>query len=152
MGSVGDAYDNALCESFFATLECELIERRRFANRVEAKMAVFRFIEGWYNRVADTQRWATSRPSISKRSTRRPREHLGLQSAEALPTLADSSCLPLPCASGAAEASDSIGGGVQKQNSNTYLSTESGEVHRGTRAAVKPDGRPKEKNAQEATT
>ena len=49
MGSVGDAYDNALCESFFATLECELIERRRFANRVEAKMAVFRFIEGWYN-------------------------------------------------------------------------------------------------------
>ena len=49
MGSVGDCYDNALCESFFATLECELIERRRFANRVEAKMAVFRFIESWYN-------------------------------------------------------------------------------------------------------
>ena len=47
MGSVGDCYDNALCESFFATLECELIERRRFANRVEAKMAVFRFIESW---------------------------------------------------------------------------------------------------------
>ena len=36
MGSVGDCYDNALCESFFATLECELIERRRFSNRVEA--------------------------------------------------------------------------------------------------------------------
>ena len=33
----------------FATLECELIERRRFRNRVEARMAVFRFIEGWYN-------------------------------------------------------------------------------------------------------
>ena len=49
MGSVGDCYDNALCESFFATLECELIERRRFRNRVEARMAVFRFIEGWYN-------------------------------------------------------------------------------------------------------
>ena len=32
MGSVGDAYDNALCESFFATLECELLERRRFAS------------------------------------------------------------------------------------------------------------------------
>ena len=30
-GSVGDAYDNAMCESFFATLECELLERRRFA-------------------------------------------------------------------------------------------------------------------------
>ena len=49
MGSVGDCYDNALCESFFATLECELIERRRFSNRVEAKITVFRFIESWYN-------------------------------------------------------------------------------------------------------
>ncbi len=37
MGSVGDAYDNAMCESFFATLECELLERRRFASQAEAK-------------------------------------------------------------------------------------------------------------------
>ncbi len=49
MGSVGDAYDNALCESFFATLECELLDRRSFRNHAEAKMAVFDFIEGWYN-------------------------------------------------------------------------------------------------------
>jgi putative transposase len=49
MGSVGDAFDNALCESFFATLECELLDRRRFRNQAEAKMAVFDFIEGWYN-------------------------------------------------------------------------------------------------------
>jgi len=49
MGTVGDAYDNAMCESFFATLECELLDRRRFSTRSEAKMAVFRFIEGWYN-------------------------------------------------------------------------------------------------------
>src|ERR1700745_590328 len=49
MGSVGDAYDNAMCESFFATLECELLERRRFTSKIEAKMACFRFIEGWYN-------------------------------------------------------------------------------------------------------
>ena len=49
MGSVGDAYDNAMCESFFATLECELIDRRRFRTQAEARMAVFRFIEGWYN-------------------------------------------------------------------------------------------------------
>ena len=48
-GSVGDCYDNALCESFFATLECELIDRRRFATKAEARMAVFTFIEGWYN-------------------------------------------------------------------------------------------------------
>jgi putative transposase len=49
MGSVGDAYDNAMCESFFATLECELLDRRRFASQAEARMACFSFIEGWYN-------------------------------------------------------------------------------------------------------
>ena len=49
MGSVGDAYDNAMCESFFATLECELLDRTRFHTQVEARMAVFQFIEGWYN-------------------------------------------------------------------------------------------------------
>jgi putative transposase len=49
MGSVGDAYDNALCESFFATLECELLDRQRFATQVEARLAIFDFIEGWYN-------------------------------------------------------------------------------------------------------
>ena len=51
MGSVGDAYDNAMCESLFATLECELLERRQFASQAEAKMACFSFIEGWYNPV-----------------------------------------------------------------------------------------------------
>jgi putative transposase len=49
MGSVGDCFDNAMCESFFATLECELLDRRRFPTKVEARMAVFEFIEGWYN-------------------------------------------------------------------------------------------------------
>src|SRR5205807_133668 len=49
MGSVGDAYDNAMCESFFATLECELLDRSRFQTQVEARMAVFEYIEGWYN-------------------------------------------------------------------------------------------------------
>jgi putative transposase len=49
MGSVGDCYDNALCESFFATLECELLDRHRFRTQAEARMAVFEFIEGWYN-------------------------------------------------------------------------------------------------------
>ena len=49
MGSVGDAYDNAMAESFFATLECELLDRRRFQTQAEARMAVFAFIEGFYN-------------------------------------------------------------------------------------------------------
>lgn len=41
---------NALCESFFATLECELLDRRSFRNHAEARLAVFEFIEGFYNR------------------------------------------------------------------------------------------------------
>ena len=49
MGSVGDCYDNAMCESFFATLECELIDRTTFRSHAEAKLAIFQFIEGWYN-------------------------------------------------------------------------------------------------------
>ena len=48
-GSVGDCYDNAMAESFFATLECELLDRYRFKNHREARMAVFDFIEGFYN-------------------------------------------------------------------------------------------------------
>jgi len=49
MGTVGDCYDNALCESFFATLECELLDRHTFHTQAEARRAVFAFIEGWYN-------------------------------------------------------------------------------------------------------
>jgi putative transposase len=49
MGTVGDAYDNALAESFFATLECELLDRQSFRSQTEARLAIFQFIEGWYN-------------------------------------------------------------------------------------------------------
>jgi putative transposase len=49
MGSVGDCYDNALCESFFATVECELLDRCRFRTQADACMGVFQYIEGWYN-------------------------------------------------------------------------------------------------------
>ena len=49
LGPVGDTYDNAMCESFFATPKRELLDRRRFASQAEAKMACFSFIEGWYN-------------------------------------------------------------------------------------------------------
>ena len=49
MGSVGDAYDNAMCESFFATLECELLAQHRFHSQTQAVPVVFEFIEGWYN-------------------------------------------------------------------------------------------------------
>jgi len=49
VGSVGDCFDNAMCESFFATLECELIDRRSFKNQAETKLTIFEYIEGWYN-------------------------------------------------------------------------------------------------------
>lgn len=49
MGSVGDCYDNALCESFFASLESELLDRRSFQTHADARAEIFRFIEGWYN-------------------------------------------------------------------------------------------------------
>ena len=49
MGSIGDAYDNAMAESFFATLEREVLNRRRFRSQAEARMAIFQWVEGWYN-------------------------------------------------------------------------------------------------------
>jgi putative transposase len=49
MGSVGDCYNNVLCESFFATLECELLERRRFLSQEKARREIFEFIEGLYS-------------------------------------------------------------------------------------------------------
>ena len=48
-GAVGSAYDNAMAESFFATLECELLDRRCFPAQAAARIAVFRYLEGWYN-------------------------------------------------------------------------------------------------------
>jgi len=49
MGSTGDAYDNAMAESFFATLEKAVLNRRRFRSQAEARMAIFQWLEGWYN-------------------------------------------------------------------------------------------------------
>jgi putative transposase len=49
MGSVGDCYDNAMCESFNATLECELLVKHRFKTQRDGALAVFDFIEGYYN-------------------------------------------------------------------------------------------------------
>jgi putative transposase len=49
MGSIGDCFDNAMCESFFATLECELLAKHKFHSQAQAVPVVFEFIEGWYN-------------------------------------------------------------------------------------------------------
>ena len=49
MGSVGDCYDNAVCETFHATLKKERIYRQSWPTRAEAQAAIFEYIEGWYN-------------------------------------------------------------------------------------------------------
>jgi putative transposase len=49
MGSVGDCFDNAITESWFATLECELLDRQVFRTHAEARTAIFEYIEGFYN-------------------------------------------------------------------------------------------------------
>lgn len=49
MGTVGDAYDNAMAESFFASLECERIDRRSWKTKAEARLAIFTWVEAWYN-------------------------------------------------------------------------------------------------------
>jgi transposase InsO family protein len=50
MSRKGNCWDNAVAESFFATVELELIMTHRWATRDEARRAIFGFIEGWYNR------------------------------------------------------------------------------------------------------
>lgn len=48
-GSVGDSFDNAMAESLFSTIKTELIYRQRWGTRHDAELAVFAWIEGWYN-------------------------------------------------------------------------------------------------------
>ena len=67
MGSVGDAYDNAMAESFFSTLECELLARRRFRSQAEARMAVGNRGTSPVSRYSTTI--GAARPSESKAST-----------------------------------------------------------------------------------
>jgi transposase InsO family protein len=48
-GSAGDCFDNAMAESFFASMECELIDRTSFKTRTQARLEVFDYIEAFYN-------------------------------------------------------------------------------------------------------
>lgn len=67
-GSFGDAYDNAMCEFFFATPECELLDPNPFRSHSEARMAVFHFIEGFYNPSRRHSALGYSRPLNTKGS------------------------------------------------------------------------------------
>jgi putative transposase len=72
MGSVGDCYDNALCESFFATLECELLDRRKFATQAEARMASSSSSRASTIPIAGTRLSDTSRRSTTKGGWKQP--------------------------------------------------------------------------------
>ena len=77
MGSVGDCYDNAMAESFFATLECELLAPYTFPTQRAARTALFEYIEVFYNRQrrhsalgylspdAFERRWALTTPVVA---------------------------------------------------------------------------------------
>jgi putative transposase len=80
MGSVGDAHDNAMAESFFASLECELLVRRSFESRTAARLAPFSWIEGWYNRRRRHSRLGYLSPPNFERKHNPPAEH-GLPTA-----------------------------------------------------------------------
>jgi hypothetical protein len=71
MGSVGDCFDNAMAESFFASLECELIDRRRWRTHTEARMAVFDYIED--TAAPSAQRWRSRCTRVSGLKRMRPR-------------------------------------------------------------------------------
>ena len=117
MGSVGDCYDNAMSESFFATLECELIDRYRFKTQAEARMAVFGFIEGWYNpRRRHSSLGYESPMSFEENHANRSEP---CPAAGGTATFNEPGMLLLPCASGAAEASDSKGSWAKRENTST---------------------------------
>jgi putative transposase len=83
MGSVGDAYDNAMCESFFATLECELLDRHRFQTPAEARAAIFDFVEGFYNTQRRHSRLGYLSPiAFERQHARRAVEAAGAVDAE----------------------------------------------------------------------
>jgi len=60
-----------MCESFFATLECELLDRRKFRTKAEARMACFEFIEGWYNSNREHSALGYKSPITFKRSAQK---------------------------------------------------------------------------------
>ena len=112
MGSVGDCFDNAMAESFFSTLECELLDRYRFKTQADARMAVFRYIEGWYNPRRRHSALGFESPMNFEKRHERAAENSGAGLAIGPSTsFVEPSLLLLPSAAGAEEASDSRGVG-----------------------------------------
>jgi hypothetical protein len=90
MGTVGDAYDNAMAESFFASLECELIARRTWKTKTEARLAVFTWIESWYN----PRRRHSGLGQMSPINFERQEKEKFTQDAEITPTIINQDPIP----------------------------------------------------------
>jgi putative transposase len=84
MGTVGDAYDNAMAESFFATLECELIDRRSWKTKAQARLAIFTWIESWYNPMRRHSGLGQRSPNVFERSLQSQKAHIDIIEAEDL--------------------------------------------------------------------
>jgi putative transposase len=82
MGSIGDAYDNAMAESFFASLECELIARRSWKTMINPRLAIFTWIESWYN----PRRWHSGFGYLSPVNFERNQPIPATPSSNGLPT------------------------------------------------------------------
>lgn len=101
MGSVGDCYDNAMCESFFATLEVELLDRTIFRTRRQARLAIFEFIESWHNRRRRHESLGYLSPARFESTMRSPASPAGarderFRGTTALESWADSSVGQVP--------------------------------------------------------
>ena len=72
MGTVGDCFDNAMVESFFATLECELLAQHRFQTHNEARAAVFEWLEVFYNRQRRHSALGYLAPAVYEQTVTKP--------------------------------------------------------------------------------
>jgi putative transposase len=75
MGRRGDAFDNAVAESFFATLQTELLDRHRFTTRDQARLALFQWIEGFYNSRRRHSTLGQRSPDRFEENTNRENQH-----------------------------------------------------------------------------
>jgi len=123
--------DNAMAESFFATLEYELFDRRRFKTQAEARMTVFRYLEGWYNPHRRHSALGYESPANFEKNHERSTAKSGAcQGPAGTATFGEPGLLLPPRASGAAGASDANGCWGQRGNVSTYRSNNAGEAQR----------------------
>ena len=131
MGSVGDAYDNAMAESFFASLECELIDRRSWQTKTEARLALFTYIEGWYNPRRRHSSLGQTSPANFERNHLNP-----IRSQHGLPTAG--ARVDPPELRGLAEATGSLLVDGTKRRTSRQIAEEAANILRLPAASIDP--------------